>query len=367
MIKKIIKKYKKPIFIYSIKKIIKNIKKLKKHKKIKIFYAIKSNYNKKIIKKMNNYIEGFEVVSKGEIKFLIKLGINTKKIIYSGVCKKKKEINYAIRKKISKISIESYDELKKIKGKIKIILKYNLNLDGETKPEITTCKENNKFGIRKRETKKIIKHIKKKKIKIYALGFHIGSQIKKTKFYIKAINIIKTIIKKYKKKKINIKNIDIGGGYALNYKNNKTEKYKKLIKFIKKDNEYKSYILEPGRYLIANSCLTISKVIYIKKSKKKKIAITDIGMESIIRPALYKSFHSIKNFYKRKEKKIFDIVGPICESTDLFVKNNYFDIKIGDFLIIKDTGAYCLSMRSIYNMRDKPKELLIVKKKIIKV
>ncbi|MGX7582867.1 diaminopimelate decarboxylase [Candidatus Vidania fulgoroideorum] len=360
MISNIIKNYKKPIFIYSYKKILKNLKKFRKNKKIRIFYALKSNYNKKIIKKISKIVEGFEVVSIGEIMFLKKLGIKNN-LIFSGVSKKKSEIKYAIKNNVSYISVESYSELKKIKGKINIILKYNLDMSVGTKKQITTCKKNNKFGIRKEETIKIINYVKKNKIKIYALGFHLGSQIKKEKYYIKAIKKIFKIIKKYKIKNIN--NINIGGGYATNYYNNNLIKYKRLLNFIKKKKE--KFIIEPGRYIIANSCLTISKVVNIKKSKNKKISILDIGMESIIRPALYGSYHRIINFKIRRKIEKHDIVGPICESTDVFLKKKKIGIKRGDHIIIKDTGAYCLSMRSLYNMRIKPLEIIIYKKKIL--
>ncbi|MGX7589530.1 diaminopimelate decarboxylase [Candidatus Vidania fulgoroideorum] len=357
-IKKIIKKVKTPFFIYKKKKIIKNINKYKK-KNVKIFYALKANYNKKIIKIIKKRVYGFEVVSIGEIKKLLNLNVKGKKIIFSGVCKKKKEIKFAEKKKIGFISVESYDEFKRVmKKKIKIILKINLNVGIDSIKQITTCKKNNKFGINEIDLLKIIKNVIKHKINIYCLGFHLGSQILDHKPYIKALKKIIKIYKYFRKKKIKInKIINIGGGFGIDYVNGSNINFfKKIYNFFKKFK----IIIEPGRSIIGNTCKTISKVEYIKKNKKKRIAILDVGMDCLIRPALYKSIHRIKKINKNKnKKKIYDLVGPICESTDIIRKNIKINLKKGEKIIICDTGAYCMSMRMNYNMRKKPKEVII--------
>ncbi len=299
---------------------------------------------------------------------LLKLKINCKKIIFSGVCKSKKDLKYIIKKKIGFISIESYEELKRLiimKTNIKIILKVNLNIKTNTIKEISTGEDKNKFGINKKDLEKIINLSNKEKIKIYCLGFHLGSQILDHKPYICAI---KKIIKLTKKiKNINKNIINIGGGFGIDYYNgNKKIKFKSILKFLMLKKFIKVFI-EPGRSLIADACKTISKIEYIKKNDKKKFIIINIGMESIIRPALYKSYHRVENLKKRKgKKKIYDIVGPICESTDVLYKNKKINARINDNIIIYDTGAYCMSMRMGYNMRKRPKEILVLKNKKIK-
>lgn len=353
-------KFETPIFIYNKKKIIKNAKKFIK-KNIKPFYAIKANYNKKIIKILKKLKYCFEVVSIGELNFLKKMNIKGKKIIFSGVCKEKKDIKEAIKKKIGFINIESLEEIKILnkyskKYMPKILFKINLNIDVKTNKKIKTCIEKNKFGMNKNEFKKSLNYVKEKKIKIYGLSFHLGSQIKSNKPYLKGYKKINEIIKK---KNIKIRAINIGGGFSIKYK--KKEKKHNLL-FLNKivKNKYKIFT-EPGRYIVGDACVTIAKVIRIKKTKKKNIAIINIGMDSIIRPALYGSFHKIKNFMKTTHtKKKYEIVGPICESTDVFSKSVFlYKLKKEDLLIIKNTGAYCLSMRMKYNMRKKPKEIFI--------
>ncbi|UOQ27952.1 Diaminopimelate decarboxylase [Candidatus Vidania fulgoroideae] len=353
-----------PVFIYKKKKILENAKKFLKIDNVIPFYAIKANYNRKIIKLLEKNGFNFEVVSIGEIMFLIKNKIKGNRMLFSGVCKEEKDIKNAIKKKIGFINVESMEELKilnKFRGyKTKILLKFNLNLKVNTKKEVTTCKEENKFGIRKKKINKVIKFIKEKKIPIYGFSFHLGSQISSNRPY---INGFKKIIKISKSNKIKIKAINIGGGFSIKYRE-KDKKHnlialKKISEFCKRKKI--SLFTEPGRYIVADSCNTIARVVRIKKTKKKNIAIINIGMESIIRPALYGSFHRIDKINKTgKKKRTYEVVGPICESTDILSKKTKIErIRKGDFLIIKDTGAYCLSMRMNYNMRSKPKEIFI--------
>ncbi|UOQ38096.1 Diaminopimelate decarboxylase [Candidatus Vidania fulgoroideae] len=353
-----------PVFIYKKKRILENAKKFLNLDNTIPFYAIKANYNKKIIRLLKKIGFNFEVVSIGEIMFLIKNKIESSRILFSGVCKEKRDIKKAIEKKIGFINVESIEELKilnKIKNyKTKILLKFNLNLKVDTNKEVTTCKEENKFGIRKKKISKVLKFIKKRKIPIHGFSFHLGSQISSNKPYFKGF---KEIIKISKLNKIKIKVVNIGGGFSIKYGENDKKHdlfaLNKISKFCKKKKI--SLFTEPGRYIVADSCNTIARVVRVKKTKNKNIAIINIGMESIIRPALYGSFHRIDKINKTgRKKRTYEIVGPICESTDVFSKKIKIErIKEGDFLIIKDTGAYCLSMRMNYNMRSKPKEIFI--------
>ncbi|UOQ33171.1 Diaminopimelate decarboxylase [Candidatus Vidania fulgoroideae] len=353
-----------PIFVYEKKKILKNAKDFLNIKNIKPFYAVKANYNKNIIKILKKINYCFEAVSTGEIMFLIKNGVKSERILFSGVCKENKDIKKALKKKIGFINVESIEELitlKKLKSSnVKILLKFNLDINVKTNRKIKTCKEENKFGIREKKINKVIRFIKKKNIKIYGLSFHLGSQITSNKPYFLGF---KKIIKIIKKKKLKINAINIGGGFSVRYKKEEKKHNLKAVKEISESCEKKKITLfvEPGRYIVADSCNTIARVVRIKKTKKKNIAIINVGMESIIRPALYNSFHKIVKLNKTGiEKKIYEVVGPICESTDIFSKGLKIEkIKKGDFLMIKNTGAYCLSMRMIYNMRKKPKEIFI--------
>ncbi|MGX7577229.1 diaminopimelate decarboxylase [Candidatus Vidania fulgoroideorum] len=361
IIKKLLNKYKTPIFIYNKNKLLNNIN---KYKNIKIFYAIKANYNSYILKLINNLNIGFEVVSIGEIRRINKLNLNNK-IIYSGVCKTYNNIKTALFY-IKYINIESKEELKKIiianTKIIQIFVKINLNIKVNTLEVIKTNLDKNKFGMKIKELIKCIKIIKKNKnIKIKGISIHLGSQIKNSfpfKLSLKKINKLINLI--YLKHNIKTKIINLGGGIGINYlKKINTKKIIKNFSFKKK------IYLEPGRSIVGNSCLTISKIEYIKKRNFINLAIIDIGMENIIRPVLYNSFHKIKLLFKNNSQvNYYDLVGPICESTDILKKNIKLSINKNRYICIYHTGAYCLSMRSIYNIKYKPKEFLYFNNKI---
>ncbi|MGX7585976.1 diaminopimelate decarboxylase [Candidatus Vidania fulgoroideorum] len=350
-----------PLFIYSKRKIIKNLKTYNNNFD-KVFYAIKANYNRNVIKIMKENKSGFEVVSIRELKMLLNLGICKKKIIFSGVCKTKEDIKFILSKNIGFINVDSLKELKIIKKirkniNTRLILKFNLNIKFKTKKEIKTCSLDSKFGICKNEINKIRRICKKRNVKIDGFGFHLGSQINNYKPYVKGFKEITKIIKRTG---IKVRYINIGGGIAIDYKkgrNNLSKLIKKIKKHIKEKNI--KIMVEPGRSIVGNSCITLSKIVRIKKTPKKRFAVIDIGMESIIRPSLYKSKHRVTTLKKRGEMKRYDVVGPICESTDIFIESKLLSIKEGDFLLIHDTGAYCMSMRMDYNMRKVPKEIII--------
>ncbi|MGX7458832.1 diaminopimelate decarboxylase [Candidatus Vidania fulgoroideorum] len=353
-----------PLFVYSINNILENIKYCNRTK-FKIFYALKANYNKEIIKIIKIKGLGFEVVSIGELKKLAKEDIDRKNIIYSGVCKTNHDIRFIKSMNIGFINVDSITEIRRIKkiysrgDKIpKLIIKLNLDINIDTNRNIKTCTSSNKFGIYRDEVKKLMQYIKKNNIKIAGIGFHLGSQIKDYKPYVLGVNMVINIVKKYK---LEIRYINIGGGMAVDYRGKKNYlkiiigKLKKKLKGIKK-----KIIIEPGRSLIASSCITLAKVILKKKSNIKRFAIVDIGMESIIRPMLYDCYHKIISCnISNSKKKIYDIVGPICESTDILGKNIKLGIRKDDNVIILDTGAYCISMRMNYNIRKKPIEILV--------
>ncbi|QSW37976.1 diaminopimelate decarboxylase [Candidatus Vidania fulgoroideae] len=360
---KLVKRIKRtPIFVYSKNKILRNISYLK-NTGFKMFYALKANYNKKVISIISSNGIGLEVVSVRELKLAIKTGVSRANIIYSGACKTKLDIKFAIKMNIGFINVDSIDELRKINMVIKsisdvpaLIVKINLNINVKTNRDIKTCTNLNKFGVYISDIRDLIRYIKKERLNISGLGFHLGSQIKDYRYYLLGVEKLMYISKKYN---LNVRYINIGGGIAVDYKRNIN--YLKIILSKLKSKLKLSniiIIMEPGRSLVANSCFTLTKVIYKKKNNKKRFAIVDIGMESIIRPMLYKSYHNIIS-YSKKRKKLYDIVGPICESTDILGKGIDISISRNDILAVLDTGAYCTSMRMEYNMRRKPIELVV--------
>tara|TARA_X000000368_G_scaffold173338_1_gene136685 strand:+ start:2276 stop:3490 length:1215 start_codon:yes stop_codon:yes gene_type:complete len=377
-IETISKKYGTPTYCYSSNMLKENIKKFKENFKSfspLICFAIKSNMNINLIKEIKKFNLGADVVSKGELLIALKAGINPKKIVFSGIGKTSNEISFAIDKKILLINAESESEIKeinriaKLKNKrVQIGIRLNPNTDAKTLTQISTGKKENKFGVNEKTFISLVNYCKKSKnIDLKCLSVHIGSQILSHKPYEKMLNVIDKITKKINYK---FEFVDLGGGMGIPYSNNEKKlnykKYNKAInKFLKK---YKSkIILEPGRSIIGNTGTLISKIIYIKKNESKNFVIIDAAMNDLMRPALYGAIHKILPSLKgnKKSKKIYEIVGPICESTDKFTTLKRFqELKEKDIIAICDVGAYGMSLSSNYNVRPKPLELMISGSKI---
>ena len=377
-IQDIAKIYGTPAYCYSFNQIKENIINFKKNFKSfspLICFAVKSNTNITLIKEIKKFGLGADVVSIGELMIALKAGINPKKIVFSGVGKTSKEINYAIDKNILLINAESESEIKEIERIARLKNKYvnigirlNPNTDAKTLNQISTGKKENKFGVNDKEFFKLVKYCKNSRnINLKCLSVHIGSQILDHRPYEKMLRIVNKIIKKTN---YNFEFIDLGGGMGISYDDrDKILNFKKynsaIIKFLK---NYKSKIIfEPGRSIIGNTGYLISKVIYIKKNEKKNFIILDSAMNDLMRPALYGASHKTIPSIKKNmiSKKTYEFVGPICESTDKFITLKKFqELKEKDLIAICDVGAYGMSLSSNYNLRPKPVELLIKGSKI---
>ncbi len=374
----IAKKYGTPAYCYSYSLLKKNILNFKTNFKSfspLICFSVKSNSNINILREIKKFGLGADVVSKGELMIALKAGIKANKIVFSGVGKTSEEIEFAIDKKILLINAESKSEIKEIdriaklkKKKIQIGIRLNPNTDAKTLNQIATGKKENKFGVDEKTFFELINFCNKtNNLILKCLSVHIGSQILNYKPYEKMLNVINRIINKTTHK---FRYIDLGGGMGISYKNDDKKlnykKYNLLIKKFLKHNKSK-IIFEPGRSIIGNTGALISKIIYIKKSEKKNFVILDTAMNDLMRPALYGANHKILPVVKTNKKKStnYEIVGPICESTDKFstIKNSQ-EFKEKDFIVICDVGAYGMSLSSNYNVRPKPIELLIKGSKV---
>ena len=378
-LQKLAKKFGTPLYCYSYKKLKQNIDNFKLNFKTispLICFATKANSNLKILKEIKKNGLGADVVSKGELMKALKAGISAKKIVFSGVGKTSDELRYAIDKKILLINSESKSEVKEIekiaKSKNKTVdigIRLNPNTDANTLKQISTGKKENKFGVNEKTFLEIYKLIKKSKnINIKCLSVHIGSQILDHRPYEKMLKAISKLIKKIK---FNFEFIDLGGGMGISYESNKKKldykKYNIAIKrFLKKHNS--KIIFEPGRSIIGDVGVLLSRIIYIKENPKKSFIILDTAMNDLMRPALYGAKHRIIPIVKnnKKSKKKYEFVGPICETTDKFLStNNFQKMNEKDLLIICDVGAYGSSLGSNYNVRPKPAEILIKGSKIL--
>ena len=374
----IAKKYGTPTYCYSYARLKKNINNFQKNFRSfspLICFAVKSNTNVNLIREIKKFGLGADVVSKGELMMALKAGVSPKKIVFSGVGKTSEEINFAVEKKILLINAESESEIREIdrvakikKRKVKIGIRLNPNTDAKTLSQISTGKKENKFGVNEKTFFKLVNFCKSSKnIDLKCLSVHIGSQILDYKPYEKMLKVVDRIIHKINHK---FEFIDLGGGMGISYKyEDKKLNYSKYSEIIKKFlKKHKSKIIfEPGRSIIGDTGILISKIIYIKKNESKNFIILDAAMNDLMRPALYGAHHKILPSTKSKKKsnKTYEFVGPICESTDKFnTLKNFQELEEKDLIAICDVGAYGMSLSSNYNVRLKPSEILIKGSKI---
>ena len=377
-IKNILKKNKTPFYIYSESQIAFNFLKFantfKKTDPL-ICFAAKSNSNLNILRVLGKLGAGADVVSGGELLKALKAGIRPNKIVFSGVGKTEEELKIAINKKILLINCESESEAKlvnnlakKLKKKVSIGFRLNPNVDAKTHKNISTGKAENKFGLSIKNFKVFLKTVKTfKNVKLEALSVHIGSQILNDTPFRKTLNVMSKLIKELK---LNLKYVDLGGGFGINYTDKEKpinlSKYSKLVHNFSKKLNCK-IIFEPGRSIIGNTGLLISKIQFIKKGANKNFIILDAGMNDFMRPALYEAFHKIIPISKKSSrmKGKIEFVGPICETTCKFgVYKNYPKINENEFVAITNVGAYGSSLSSNYNTRPLVAEILINKNKL---
>ncbi len=361
-----------PFYVYSQNKIEDIFKKLESVLNTEIFYAVKANSNQAIIKLMTTLGAGADVVSVGELERAIVAGVDPKKIIFEGIGKTNKDISFAISRNIRLINVESIDELQRINSialkQNKIVdigLRLNPNIDGQTIDKISTGKKTDKFGIDTEKLANIFQVLEvSKNVNLIGISCHVGSQIFN-------INVFSEIFKKMKKnaqlfinKGYLIKHVDLGGGLGVTYQQNKEVLKLELVKS-EMDKCFKNVAyqlsFEPGRYLVANAGILVTSVVTIKNNGGINFLITDAGMHSLIRPALYQAHHDIEAVDKSNSELInYTVAGPICESSDIFDKNiSLPKQKVGNIIIIKDTGAYGKVMASNYNSRGLPIEILV--------
>ena len=374
-VKNIVKKNKTPFYLYSEEQIKKNYLDFEKiFKKVNplICFAAKANTNLTVMKILGKLGSGADVVSGGELLKALKAGIKPNKIVFSGVGKTEEELKLAIKKKILLINVESESEAilinelgEKNNKIISIGFRLNPNVDAKTHKKISTGKAENKFGVSLKNFSSFYRNIKKfKNLKIDAVSVHIGSQILSDTPYKRTLDVLSKIIKDLN---IKLKYVDLGGGFGITYskkdKQINLNNYAKLVYTFKKKLNC-NIIFEPGRSLVGNAGILVSKIQYIKKGLNKDFIIIDAGMNDFMRTALYDASHDIVPIIRtnKKSKESIEFVGPICETTCKFTKyKKYQKIKEGDFVAITNVGAYGSSLSSNYNTKPFIAEILASK------
>lgn len=369
-IQKAFEKYESPFYFYDLgllKKTLETIKKESDLYSFNVHYALKANSNEEILKLIKDYGLGADCVSGNEISKALELGYNNHKIVFAGVGKTDKEIEIALDNEIFCFNCESIAEIKVIqqiakkKNKTaKIAIRINPNVIAKTHHYITTGIKENKFGINKWELDDVIEIINKSSsIKLIGLHFHIGSQICDFTVFKTLCSRVNEFQNWFEQKNITISHINVGGGLGINYANpiaNPIPDFKVYFKIFNDHLELRNnqkLHFELGRSIVGQCGILVSKVLYIKSGIKTEFAIIDAGMTELIRPALYQASHKIINISSiKKGTKRYDVVGPICESSDCFGKQlNLPETQRGDCIIILSCGAYGQVMASQYNLR----------------
>ena len=332
-------------------------------------YSVKANSNLSILSILSDLGSGFDIVSAGELQRVIAAGGDPAKTVFSGVGKTEEEIKFALSKNILCFNIESQEELNTLnkialaeKKIANVSVRVNPAIDVKTHPYITTGMRDNKFGIDESEIINLYQEANDHKgLNIRGIDFHIGSQITSLEPFIDALSKVISIIKELKSLKIELEHIDIGGGLGISYDKkpivSKEDFSKEILKLVE-PLELK-LLIEPGRSIVGDAGILVTKVINTKKSPSKNFLIVDAEMNDLIRPPLYSAYHAIKEVSQTKNKKILsDVVGPVCETADFLGKDRMLSVKQGDYLCVENVGAYGFVLSSNYNTRPKIDEYL---------
>ncbi len=363
-----------PFYVYSKKSMVDRFYAFKKAFEDipnRIHYAVKSSSNINIIKLFCSLGAGLDVNSGGELYRALKAGANPRNILFTGVGKTEDEILFALRNDIFLFKIESFQELEvlnqlaKQENKIaNIAIRINPNVDPKTHPYITTGLYDSKFGIAQEfalEAFRLARDLSN--LRISGIDMHIGSQITNVDAFREAVIIMNELIKQLRNDGIEIEHFDVGGGLGIQYNDEPVPdvfEYANAIKEELKKSECK-IIFEPGRYLTADAGALITKTLYVKSNKEKEFLIVDAAVNDLMRPAFYDAYHHILPVLaKSNQKKIYDIVGPACETGDFFAKGRLFDeTERGELIAIMSTGAYGFCMSSNYNARRRVAEIMV--------
>jgi diaminopimelate decarboxylase len=367
-------KYGTPLYIYSHKTLVRHFNaydQAYRNFPHVVCYALKANSNGAVLRLLAKKGCGADIVSGGELFRALKAGIPAEKVVYSGVGKTEEEIRSALKAKILMFNVESEDELReidrlaeKMRTKAPIALRINPDIDASTHPYISTGMREHKFGISIDEALENYRLASSlKNIRVIGVQKHIGSQITKISPFVDALKRILILLDRLNKEKFDIRYLDIGGGLGITYEDEKppvpADIAKKLLPLI--NGRDITLIMEPGRSIVGNAGILVTKVLYLKKGEGKEFVIVDAGMNDLMRPSLYDAYHKINPVSRKKRGMILsDIVGPICESGDFIAKGREIaKVNRGEYLAVMSAGAYGMSMSSNYNSRPFIAEVLV--------
>ncbi|WP_413578645.1 diaminopimelate decarboxylase [Bdellovibrio sp. HCB290] len=368
--------YIRPIYVYDLDFVSSRFKQLAAALDgVRLYFAVKANPNPEVLQCLKNAGAGADVVSLGEIKRALESGFLPEDIVYSGVGKTRHEITEALKLGVLQINVESLPELERIgqiaqemEKKASVALRLNPDVSIQTHPYIATGLRDNKFGMELNLIPELSKCLKKyaTSLELVGVSLHLGSQMLEFSGYQEALMKLKTSYLNLKKEFPTLRRFDFGGGLGVVYEKSDLEletrllqEYAGITKGVLADLNCELQS-EPGRWLVAHAGVLLCQVQYVKKTSAKTFVIVDSGMNHLIRPSLYEAEHRILPLVKNSESIVCDVVGPICESSDFFLKEYKMPVvKEGDYVAILDSGAYGYSMASTYNLQELPLEICI--------
>jgi len=342
-----------------------------------ICYAVKANSNLAILNTLAKLGSGFDIVSKGELARVLEAGGDPQKVVFSGVGKSEEEIRYALNIGIYCFNVESLPELERIcaiasemEKVAPISIRVNPDVDAGTHPYISTGLKENKFGISMDEAIAAYKFADNaQSLQIKGIDCHIGSQLTDLSPFTDALQKVLQLVDTLKEMAISISHIDVGGGLGVTYQDEtppQPAEYARAIAAALVEHPHLRVIFEPGRAIMANAGILVSKVEYLKETPDKNFAIVDAAMNDLIRPSLYSAWQEIVAVENKQQTSInYDVVGPICETGDFLGKSRDLAINAGDYIAIRSSGAYGFTMASNYNSRVKAAEVMVDKDRAI--
>ena len=372
LVKDLIKSYGSPLYIYSKSQIEFNWNLFKKsfgdHPHL-ICYAVKANSNIAVLNTLAKLGSGFDIVSLGELERVIAAGGNPSKCVYSGVAKNEYSIQKALEYGIYCFNVESEGELDCIDSVASslnmtapISIRVNPNVDANTHPYISTGLAENKFGVGADIAFSMFKKAAlSENLKVCGLDYHIGSQITDVSPFIEALERALELVEKLKTENILIDHLDIGGGIGVSYDQEETINIEDYLNSVTNRVDQMKILVEPGRSIVGNAGIFVTKVEYLKQNNLKSFAIVDGAMNDLIRPSLYQSYHQavLIDDNSKGINDTWDIVGPVCESTDFLAKDRNLTLEKGDYIAIMTAGAYGFVLSSNYNSRPRVPEIMV--------
>lgn len=362
-----------PSYVYSRAAIVDNFRAYQQafaQSKPLICYAVKANSTLSVLALLASEGAGFDIVSGGELQRVIAAGGDSRKVIFSGVAKREDEIALALSHNIHCFNIESEAELHRVndvaiaqRKRARITFRINPDVDAKTHPYISTGLKSNKFGVAHADAVRLYALAASMTgIEVHGIECHIGSQITELSPYVDALKRLLSLVDDLATRGIHLQHLDIGGGRAINYQGESMVSMPEFAQAVQNEiaNRHLDLLIEPGRSIVGDAGLLLTRVEFLKPGETKNFALVDAAMNDLIRPTLYDAFHPVEPVLAREGTPVlYDVVGPVCESGDWLAKERKLVLEQGDLLAVLCAGAYGMTMASNYNTRPRPCEVMV--------